>query len=232
MLILAVDTSTPSGSLAALEDGQLLGIVATHVEETYSSRLFRHLGFLLRELSLEIPRFDLYAVVAGPGSFTGLRVGLTAVKGWAEVHDKPIAAISGLEAAAAQVTAPAQWIAPVLDARRGQIYGGLYRRNPESADLARRGDEVVMTVGEFLTELGGRTGGEAPLFATPVPGLLTAALQESAFRTVQIDQVSAVLAPTVGRLGWQRALRGEVVDALHLDANYIRRSDAELLWKG
>lgn len=233
MRILAVDTSTPSGSLGALEDGRVLGLVATEVEETYSSRLFRQLEFLLRELAMEVGQFDLYAVVAGPGSFTGLRVGLTAVKGWAEVHGKPIAAVSGLEAVAAQAGGESGWIAAVMDARRGQIYGGLYRREEmRGGGLVREGDEVVMTAGEFLAEFAGRTGGATPVLATPTPGVLGGALEASAWRGARVEQVSPILAPMVGRLGWQRAQRGETVDALMLDANYIRRSDAELLWKG
>lgn len=233
MRILAVDTSTPSGSVAALEDGRVAGLVATEVEETYSSRMFRHVEFLLRELKVEMPQFDLYAVVAGPGSFTGLRVGLTAVKGWAEVYGKPIAAVSGLEAVATQANGAGERIAAVMDARRGQIYGGLYRREGAGGGrLVREGDEVVMTAEEFLAELGGRTGGVVPVFATPSPGVLAKALDGSAMRGASVEQVSPILAPVVGRLGWQRAQRGETADALTLDANYIRRSDAELLWRG
>ena len=230
MLILAVDTSTPSGSLAVLEDQRLLGLVATSTDETYSSRMFRHLEFLLRELSLEMKRFDLYAVVAGPGSFTGLRVGLTAAKGWAEVHDKPIAAVSALEAVAEQASRQPEWIAAVTDARRGQIYGGLYRRIADG--LHKQGDEVVMTAAEFLAEVASRTGGATPVFATPSQAVLADALAASRFRGAQVEEVSAVLAPVVGRIGWHRAQNGNVVDALTLDAHYIRRSDAELLWKG
>ena len=103
MLILAVDTSTPAGSVAVLHDERLLGVISTWVGETYSSRIFRHLEFLLRELSLKTEQFDLFAVAAGPGSFSGLRVGFAATKAWAEVHQKPIAAVSALEAVAAQV---------------------------------------------------------------------------------------------------------------------------------
>lgn len=232
MRILAVDTSTRSGSVAALEDERVLGLVATDVEETYSSRLFRQLNFLLKELGMQAGQFDLYAVVAGPGSFTGLRVGLTAVKGWAEVYGKPVAAVSGLEAVAAQATGEWEWIAPVMDARRGQIYGGVYRRDGTSGELVREGDEVVMTAQEFLAELSGRTGGALPVFATPSPGVLAGALEGTVFRGARVEPVSPILAPVVGRLGWQRARRGVTADALTLDANYIRRSDAELLWKG
>src|SRR5579872_4134121 len=100
VLILALDTSSPSGSVAVLHDQEVIGTISASTDEIYSSRMFRHLEFLLRELSLGLDQFDLFAVVAGPGSFTGLRIGLAAVKGWAEVYRKPVAAISALEAVA------------------------------------------------------------------------------------------------------------------------------------
>ncbi len=230
MLILALDTSTQAGSLAVLRDTRIVGEVSTWVEETYSSRMFRHLEFLLRELSLDLQQVELFAVAAGPGSFTGLRVGLTAVKGWAEVYGRPIAAVSGLEAVAAQVHATGPLLAPVLDARRGQIYGGLYERR--GRELLRRGDEVVMTPGEFLESLRQQAGDARLTFVSPTPGVIAEPVAKSVFRDNVIESVSTVLAPIIGQLGLARAQRGELVDALTLDANYVRRSDAELLWKG
>jgi len=230
MLILAVDTSTQAGSLAVLRDGDVLGVVSTRTEETYSSRMFRHLQFLLDEMKLAMEQFELYAVAAGPGSFTGLRVGLTAVKGWAEVHSKPIAAVSGLEAVAAQARAQQKFLAPVIDARRAQIYAGLYERAGNR--LTRRGDEVVMQPAEFLAILEREASPGEVAFVTPTPEVLSAPLAQSVFGDAPVEKVSTVLAPFIGRLGYERALRGELVDALSLDANYIRRSDAELLWRG
>jgi tRNA threonylcarbamoyladenosine biosynthesis protein TsaB len=227
MRILAVDTSTRRGSLAVAEDERLLGVVSTATAETYSSRMFRQLDFLLAELKLTLAEMDLFAVVAGPGSFTGLRVGLAAVKGWAEVFAKPVAAVSGLEALAAQSRAAR--VAAVMDARRGQIYGGLYLRT--DAGLVRESDDVVMTLDEFLAQL--PAGAEADVtFATPEPLLLAATLAATRFASRPVEQVSDVLAPVVARLGLERARRGELLDALALDAHYVRRSDAELLWKG
>ena len=230
MLILAVDTGTQAGSLAVLRDTQVQGVVSTWTEETYSSRMFRHLEFLLSELKLDLKGFDLFAAGAGPGSFTGLRVGLTAVKGWAEVYQKPIAAVSALEAVAAQSRAGGGILVPVLDARRGQVYGGVYRRVGE--DLERLGDERVMTPEEFLASLRAEVGSAKPTFIAPTPEILAGPVARSEFAGRSIEQVSTVLAPVIGRLGLACARRGELVDALRLDANYIRRSDAELLWKG
>ena len=230
MLILAVDTSTQAGSLAVLRDTRVVGEVSTWVEETYSSRMFRHLEFLLSELQLQLQQIELFAVAAGPGSFTGLRVGLTAVKGWAEVYGRPIAAVSGLEAIAAQAKAQEALLVPVLDARRGQIYAGVYERRGQH--LGRRGDEVVMAPAEFLQLLRGEAAEAPPAFVTPTPEVLDEPVAQSVFRGRVIEAVSTVLAPIIGQLGFARAQRGELVDALTLDANYVRRSDAELLWKG
>src|SRR5450755_2128655 len=101
MLILAVDTSTRTGSAALLRDSEVLSEISGYEETPYSTRLFRDVALLQERANLRLDQIDVFAVAAGPGSFTGLRVGLTAVKAWAEVHGKPIAAISGLEAIAA-----------------------------------------------------------------------------------------------------------------------------------
>src|ERR1700693_6244048 len=102
MLILAVDTSTRTGSAAILRDSEVLAEVSGYEETPYSSRLFRDIALLQDRANFHMNQVDVFAVAAGPGSFTGLRVGLTAVKAWAEVHGKSIAAISGLEAIAAE----------------------------------------------------------------------------------------------------------------------------------
>jgi tRNA threonylcarbamoyladenosine biosynthesis protein TsaB len=201
--------------------------------------MFRQLDFLLKESSLLLSDFDLFAVVAGPGSFTGLRVGLAAVKGWAEVYRKPVAAISALEAVAAQSDSAARLLIPVLDARRGQIYFGFYRPATGSQDsaLALDGQECVMTRDEFVEIVRTHRADSETVIVTPEPALVSGALHAlEALRgsgaRISVEQVSAILAPAVGRLGHLHAQRGELADALSLDANYVRRSDAELHLKG
>lgn len=185
--------------------------------------------FLLGELLLKLEQFDLYAVAAGPGSFTGLRVGLTAAKGWAEVYGKPIAAVSALEAVAAQARSTADLLVPVLDARRGELYFGFYKRTRDG--LAVEGDECSATPEEFVSAVRERAGANAFAIVTPVPELLVSVMSRFETKLVPIEGVSIVLAPMIGQLGLARARRGETVDALRLDANYVRRSDAELKWK-
>ncbi len=159
VLTLSLDTSSPAGSVAILRDEITLGVISTRAEENYSSRIFRHLEFLLSDLTLKLADFDVFAVSAGPGSFTGLRVGLTAAKGWAEVYRKPVVGVSALEAVAFQARAGSTVLVPALDARRGQIYFGVYRT--AVAGLALDGEEFVVTPEEFAEKLGtlARSGG-------------------------------------------------------------------------
>ena len=245
VLVLALDTSSPSGSLAVLRDEKVVGVVSTATGEVYSSRMFRELEFLLGELSLRMEEFDLFAVAAGPGSFTGLRVGLAAVKGWAEVYRKPIAAVSALAAVAVQAHSRREPVVPVLDARRGQLYFGLYRRaedgEPGQAWLALDGEEYVMTPAECFEALHKRVGGAKFSFVTPdlalfsnaaPPSMLVASEQNEIVKlNARIEPASPVLAPFIGQLGFRQAQRGALADPLTLDANYIRRTDAELHWK-
>ena len=234
MLILALDTSSPSGSLAVLRDENVLGTVSTWAQELHSARAFRHVESLLHELSLGLDAFDLFAVAAGPGSFTGLRVGLAAVKGWAEVYQKPIAAVSALEAIATQsprARSGASLLVPVLDARRGQIYFGFYRSVSAGAQnrLALEGEECVATPEEFAQALQARGSQLDLAIVTPAPELVRAALSRlETAGSIPVDEVSPILAPHIGRLGYLLAQRGELANALTLDANYIRRSDAEV----
>lgn len=200
--------------------------------------MFRHLDFLLGELSLSVGEFDLFAVAAGPGSFTGLRVGLAAVKGWAEVYGKPVAAISGLEAIATQSRSPNSLLVAATDAHRGQLYCGRYRRTevPGHEGLAPDGEERVMGPEEFVSALVEIPDNCPFTVVTPTPELLSKILHEHksalAPREPRIDEVSPILAPHVGRLGYIRAQRGALLDdALTLAASYVRRTDAELKWK-
>jgi len=237
MLILAVDTSTRMGSAAILRDFEVLSEVSGYEETPYSSRIFRDIGLLQEKAGIRLGQIDLFAVAAGPGSFTGLRIGLTAVKAWAEVHKKPIAPVSGLQAIAWEFLSAVQGgdlsvrlIAPFVDARRGQLFGAIYRRDGAgSPDLTLVSDESILSVDEFLEMVQGRSGEHVQL-VSPTPDILPSDRLGQALPGAQIVQVSAALAPAIGQLGFLRAKNGTLVDALGLEANYVRRSDAELKW--
>lgn len=209
-----------------MRNEKVIGVVATDTGETYSSRMFRQLEFLLAELQVAREAFDLFAVNAGPGSFTGLRVGLTAAKGWAEVYGKPVVAISGLQAVAEQSRTKGLLV-PLLDARRGEVYFGFSERC--SGDMRRRDDDRVGSPDEFLSAIAGKENLTVISPDFEACGDLGARLHE---KGISCEAVSPVLAPAIALLAHRAAQRGETMDALTLDANYVRRSDAELHWKG
>jgi tRNA threonylcarbamoyladenosine biosynthesis protein TsaB len=221
-----------------LHDAQVVAEVSGCEETPYSTRLFRDIGVLQERANFRMDQVDVFAVAAGPGSFTGLRVGLTAVKAWAEVHGKPIAAISGLEAIAAESPAgktlsasTASFIAPFLDARRGQVFGAIYQRiSGDAMGLTLASDESILSVDEFL-ELVRRKSHQPIQLVSPTPDLLPVTRIREILQDVAVKQVSAALAPAIGRLGFERAKRGDLIDSIRLDANYVRRSDAESAWK-
>ena len=152
MLILSLDTSSRGGSIAILRDESVVGVVSTWGDEAYSSRIFRQLEFLLAEVSVKLEQFDLFAVAAGPGSFTGLRVGLASAKAWSEAYGKPVAGISVLEAVAAQCAYPAKVLVAAVDARRGQFYSAVFRR--DAGFLVADGNERVLNGDEMLALVG------------------------------------------------------------------------------
>jgi tRNA threonylcarbamoyladenosine biosynthesis protein TsaB len=236
MLVLAVDTSSPLGSLALLRDATVLGHRVMASDEPYSGSLLRDAKRLLDDVSISFEQTDLFSVNAGPGSFTGLRVGLTTVKGWAEVWGRPVAAVSGLEAVAIQICpsiSPNSLIAAVTDARRGQIFGALFRRGEEEPGVLEQvGDEVVANADEFLDSIRPQLESARDLVVACLQReIIQPELERQGFDCRRVEVVSGVLAPFIGELGYAKALRGDAVDALHLDANYIRRSDAEMNWK-
>lgn len=206
-LILAVDTTSEYGSLALLRDEELLDEVLVHAPKGFAHLLYGHLAELLGRHGLKISEIACFAAASGPGSFTGVRVGLACVKGLAEAVGRPAVGVSNLQAIASCGTAPLR--AALLDARRGEVYGAVY-------DAASRlvVPEVVAPFDAWVAMLPeGEVEFVASGFTPPLAGPVTIAPR--------------ALAGAVARL----ASRAEPQDPAALDANYVRRSDAEILWK-
>jgi tRNA threonylcarbamoyladenosine biosynthesis protein TsaB len=231
VLLLALDTCDSRGSVALLRGGQVLEVLAHETAEEYSSWLPRAVGRVLKAAGQSMEKVEAYAVASGPGSFTGLRVGLTTVKAWSEVFGHPIAEVSRLEAVASQTEEGARVVAAFVDAHREQVFGALYRQI--DGRLERVEDEMVVAPGKFVEWVGERSGGERVAWVSPDAEHLTShenwRAREKAGETV--EKVSAVFAPVIGKIGYQKLLENRTADALTLDANYLRRPDAELLWK-
>jgi len=224
MLLLAIDTSGKQGSIALARAGEPTAEgdfemieIAPLVGGTFSAQLIPQISELLARNGLMKTAIGAFVAASGPGSFTGLRIGLAAVKALAEVLEKPIAAVSLLEVCA--VTSGAQGkIMAALDAGRGDVYVGEYEI-PETPAQAPR--EQILTRSEFLAHAQGWT------VVTPDTVLAEAASAAG----LSVSTLPPISADAVARLGWRKIQSGEVVTPEQLEANYIRRTDAEMLEK-
>lgn len=219
MLLIAIDTSGRKGSVALCrgDDHSFETLQLSTLEGgTYSARLMPVIAELLQQNGFAKDDLDGFAVVSGPGSFTGLRVGLATVKGLCEVLGKPLATVSMLEAVAIAHTTGK--VTAVLDAGRGEAYVGEYRVQDGSARLER---EFIVKLAEF-SAVGG--------VLTPDKSVADA-LQGSAVKALKALLVEQVHADGIGRIGLRKLLAGDVTEAATVDVNYIRRSDAELFAK-
>lgn len=232
VIVLAIDTCDSRGSVAVLRDDAVLKVVVHDTDEDYSSWLLPGVRKCLQGSGLQMEQVDAYAAAAGPGSFTGVRVGLTSVKAWAEVYGKRIVAVSRLEALAAEAPEGTAWIAAFFNAQRGQVFGAVYRRN--GTRLALCGDEMVIAPGRFVETAAELAHGERISWTSMDPECVAAeeVWKGREIRGERIERVPTVRAPMIGRLGLAALAEGRSSDALALDANYVRRSDAEIFWKG
>lgn len=149
MNILAIDSSAVAASAALVRDGKLLGEFFIHTRLTHSQTLMPMIDDLLRCTQVPIQDVDLYAVSAGPGSFTGIRIGIATVKGLAMPEDKPCVGVSTLEAIAGNLSHLDGTICAVMDARCGQVYNAVFRA--ESCRLTRLTPDRAISV-ELLAE--------------------------------------------------------------------------------
>ncbi len=218
MLLLAIDTSGRHGSVALCrgdaehyEALQLLPLEGG----TYSARLVPTIDEMLRQNELAISDVDGFAIVSGPGSFTGLRVGLATVKGLCEVLRRPLVTVSMLEALVVSHGGAAKNTA-ILDAGRGEVYVGEYEIAAKGATLIR---EYIVKLAEF-----DGAGFGSQVLLTPDPSVADLLQQRGA----AIRLVDRVEADGIGRIGIRKLLAGDIADHATVDVNYIRRSDAEI----
>ncbi len=229
MWLLAVDSSSKDASVALLRDDRLVALVAPRSDEQHSVALFRHMQAALREAGIELKDIDAYAVASGPGAFTGLRIGLSLVKALAEMHARPVVPVGVLEAVCASAAAEG-CLVPIVNAYRGQVFAAVYEKR--DTEPALQGRERVLILPEFLQQLeADSVRPESCTFVSPNLDRWAEPLAASAFGASRRESISPVLAEAVAQRARRKLSRGEAVDALHLQANYVRRSDAELLWK-
>jgi tRNA threonylcarbamoyladenosine biosynthesis protein TsaB len=221
MLLLAVDTSGKHGSIALARCGSGDGWDVIEVVPleggTFSAQLVPQIATLLGRHSLGKLDIGGLAVVSGPGSFTGLRIGLAVIKALGDVLAKPIAAVSLLQAMAASGESRGRVIA-VLDAGSGELYAGEYEVDASGAHVV---SERLLGRAELVES------GAGSVIVTADPGLADAVRNAG----LRVEEIKLPRSDVIARLGWQKIQAGEVVSPEDLDANYLRRS-SEIFSRG
>lgn len=223
MKILAVDTATNSCSVAIADRGRLLA-ETTHVSrQTHSRHLTVMIAEICRFSGVEIGDVDGYAVTRGPGSFTGLRIGISTVKGLAAAAKKPIIGISTLESLALQVVMPHGLICAVIDARRGELYYGIFRC--ADGELSAHAPETTGALDDMLCDIRGPctfVGNGVPAHRSEIRERLQG---EAHFPT---DSKHIIRAVSVALLAEKRLAAKDTDDVAHFAPAYLRKSDAQI----
>ena len=227
MKVLGVDTSTSCGSLGIIDDDAVVAEYALLRDETHSTRLVPAIQALLKEARLDLNKIDGMAVSLGPGSFTGLRVGLSAVKGLALAAERPVVGVPTLDALAFNLPFTPYVICPLVDARKGEVYTALYK-DGEGGRVEQLTPYQVVAPLDLLEKL--------PLQETIFLGDGVEVYGELIEERLGVKVLFApphlrfLRGSTVAEIGLQRFKKGETDDISSMVPIYVRPSDAEIKW--
>ncbi|MCL5023913.1 MAG: tRNA (adenosine(37)-N6)-threonylcarbamoyltransferase complex dimerization subunit type 1 TsaB [Nitrospirae bacterium] len=224
MKILAVETSTLLGGVALM--GEAEGLIAEarlNVRSTHSERLMTEVDHLLRQAAMDLSEIDVFAIAIGPGSFTGLRIGLSTVKGFAYATGKPVVSVPSLEALAWNFPYSPFPVCAMFDARKKEVYAAVFRWNGKGFE--RSIEEASLRPADLVRAIEGPAifaGEGAELYRETI----AAAAGEKALFPPRHQMVTSP--SSVAYLGLCKAKNGEFSEPVSLVPKYIRKSEAEV----
>ncbi|TMW70874.1 tRNA (adenosine(37)-N6)-threonylcarbamoyltransferase complex dimerization subunit type 1 TsaB [Alteribacter natronophilus] len=226
MNVLAIDTSTFTMSVAVFRDGLPAGELTTHLKKNHSLRLMPAIRAVMAEADMKPEELDRIAVAEGPGSYTGVRIGVTTAKTMAWSLNIPVVGVSSLEALAANGRHFEGLVCPFFDARRGQVFTGLYRF--EDGETVRVEEDRLVMFEEWLETV--ERCGEPVLFLSPDLAKHEGALGErSSLRAgtgAPVDHLTRASGIA------SAAMKKAADEAIHLfSPNYLRLAEAEAKWR-
>lgn len=224
MRILAFETSAKAASVALLQDGALLGEYMQNSGQTHSRTIMQMAQDLLKNCDLTAKDVDAVACAAGPGSFTGVRIGLAAAKGFAWGREVPLVGVSTLEAMARAVALADGVYCAAMDARRNQVYTAVFR--VERSVFRRLMDDSAISVEELGNTLAALDG---PKYLVGDGAVLChKSLSETVPELVLLpEHLRMQRASGTALLAWDQLRAGEVIPAADVTPNYLRLSQAE-----
>jgi tRNA threonylcarbamoyladenosine biosynthesis protein TsaB len=223
MKLLAVETSTLMGSVAVVDGERTLCELTLRVEETHSSQLMPAIDYVLKTLGLGPRQLDGFAIALGPGSFTGLRIGMSTVKGLATATSKPIVGVPTLEAMAWDFPFCPHLICPLIDARMKEVYAAWFRAK-EGAVL-RQSEDLVLPPSVLLEGVK-----EETLFFGSGAQRYREEIREAMGDLARFasPEIMGARASIIGMLAAQKMDRNEISDTNSLEPLYIRESQAHI----
>jgi len=227
MKVLGIDTSTSCGAVGLIDDGEVLSDYLLNIPVTHSERLLGAIEFVLREARCSIGDVDGWAISLGPGSFTGLRIGVSTVKGLAFATGKPVAGVTTLDVLASQVSPTSYLICPILDARKKEVYTAFYRYGEgdflgrQSDYQALRPEDLVKKIKEQTIFLGDGVRTYRDFLLHSLPSLAT--FPAAPFHVSHGSMVA--------KLGFELLKKGEHLNVSTFSPIYIRPSEAEMKWQ-
>lgn len=224
MKILSLDSSTESATCAILDDERLLGEITFNYKKQHSVILMSMIDSLLTSLSLNINDLDGFVVSKGPGSFTGLRIGISTIKGLSQGTKKPFIGVSSLDALAFNMAYTSGIICPILDALRNNVYTALYKFTDGNLEIIS--DYMVISIDELIKLLNSKNmpvcfiGDAIPKFKEK----LSTSIASSSYAPVHLNLVKA---SSLGELGLTLLKENKQDDLYSFSPVYIRKSQAE-----
>lgn len=226
MKILGVETATTTGSVAVVGDAGVIAEYTLNIELTHSERLMSTVDRVLSDTGIRVADIDAFAVSIGPGSFTGLRIGLAAVKGLALVTNKPVVPVPTLKALAWNLPHAAWPVCPLLDARKNEVYTAIYRFGESGIEqLMEESVLPLRGLAERITERTLFTGEGTRLFRDDIRSLFGG---RAVFAPASASVPSAA---SVAEIGLMLLKAGERAEPDSLTPLYLRRPEAEIAWE-
>ena len=217
MKILGIDTSTPIGSVGLIDEERLVAEHTLSIIKAHSSRLMPAIDQILQWAELTVHDLDACAVGIGPGSFTGIRIGVGTIKSLCYALKKPIIGVSTLEAIAYNLRYTDKLICPILDARKDEVYGAVFRGGQ---NLLRESDDLCVPIESLLSQID-----DDVIFVGDGLQRYASTIQERFGDVSRADPVFNVpRGASIARIGYDRLLSGQSDDYFSLTPNYVRDS--------
>lgn len=225
MLILGIDTSTSVCSLALYDGEKVLAEWSVDNGFTHSQKMMPQLESMLKNSGIEKTSLAGISVSIGPGSFTGLRIGLSSAKTMAYALNIPICGISTLAALAFNLPLPGVWLSPLIDGQKGNVYQAVYEWHDTHMTCVQQIQFVSLA--EAINFLG--QSGRKCFLLGEYPQVSTENLPQNVFKAAA--HVLKPRAASVAILGYERLLKSDFDDAFSIEPYYMKKSEAEILWE-